>query len=648
MNRGFMPPPSRGNDRLRVPPPKSVREVPEFLRKLIGGFLKRLFYIYTIVWRTRPWILFSMMFMSVFHGVMPIVGAYITAGIINLLVTAVTEGGVEFRTITGVLLLQFGYMFLNKIATYFESMVTRISGELVSNHIKLKIIDKAKTIDTARFDTPEFYQKLENANREAGHRPIQILSSTFGVMSTVISMLSFITILSAISSWAPLIIVVTSIPAAVINFIYRRKNADYMFRRSKERRKLNYYSDIMCNKDYVKEVRLFGMSELLIEKYKEVFKKYFGGLRSLIVAEEIWHIVLAVITTAVNCALYIFIAMKVFEGEIQVGDFTLYTGALTSISGGVATLVTTTASIYEGTLFIDNMIAFMAEKSSIVPILDKPKEIRRGIGHTIEFEHVSFRYPGGDRNVIDDVSFVLEPRQSVVLVGLNGAGKTTLLKLLTRLYDPTEGRILLDGVDLREYDVAELYRTFGMIFQDFGRYAFTVRENIAFGDLSRNIDDDRVACAAHQSGASEFVEKMGEKYNTPLMRIFEENGAELSGGQWQKLAVARAFYSDSDIMILDEPTSALDAMAEQEIFNEFEALSKDKTTIFVSHRLSSATMASKIIVLEYGKLIEEGTHGELMKLGGRYYELFTTQASRYVDVSPEPDRCDGMPLFNRE
>ncbi len=624
-----------GNDHLRVPKPRSISEVPDYLKKLLGGFFSRLFYIYGIVWQTRPWILFAMLFMSVFHGVMPIVGAYITAQIINLLVGAVTGVGADFTAIVHMLLFEFAYMFVNKIAAYFESMITRISGELVSNHIKLKIIGKAKTIDTARFDTPEFYQKLENANREAGHRPIQVLSSTFKVMSTVISMVSFIAVLAIISPWAPVIIIVTSIPSAVVNFIYRRKNADYMFRRSKERRKLNYFSDIMCNKDYVKEVRLFGMSDLLIGKYKEVFKSYFGGLKKLIVAEEVWHIGLAVLTTAVNCVLYVLIALKVFNGELEVGDYTLYTGALTHISTGVATLVTTTASIYEGTLFIDNMIAFMAEKASIIPRQPTPAKVKRGGGHVIEFDHVSFRYPGGDRNVIDDVSFRLEPRQSVVLVGLNGAGKTTLLKLLTRLYDPTEGRILLDGVDLRDYEVEDLYSTFGMIFQDFGRYAFTAGENISFGDLSVPMDKGRVRHAARQSGASDFVERVSDGYDTPLMRIFEDNGMELSGGQWQKLAVARAFYSTSDIMILDEPTSALDAIAEQEIFNEFDALSRDKTTIFVSHRLSSATRASKIIVLEYGKLIEEGSHAELMALGGRYCQLFTTQAKRYMSETDD-------------
>ncbi len=649
MDHGGMGP--RGNERLYVEKPNNIKEVPEYLKKLFSGFFKRLFYIYGIVWKTRPWILFCMLFFAIFHGVMPIIGAFISRELINLLVDAVTGDVRDFTVIVQLLAFQFIYMFTNSIVTQIDHITTRIAGELVSNHIKLMIINKAKTIDTASFDTPEFYHKLENANREAGNRPIQILSSTFKIMSTAISMVSFIAILAAIAGWAPLLIIVLSIPSAIVNFIYRRKNADYMWRRSKERRKLNYFTNIMCSKDNVKEVRMFDMSDLLIGRYKEVFADYFGGLKRLILSEGYWHIALTILSTAVNCGLYIYIAYRVFAGDLEVGDYSLYTNALSHIATGVSTLVTTTASIYEGTLFIDNMISFMEEKATILPRLGKPHKVKHGEGHIIEFDHVSFRYPGGDRNVIDDVSFTLNPRESVVLVGLNGAGKTTLLKLLTRLYDPTEGRILMDGIDLRDYDVKDLYKAFGIIFQDFGRYAFTVRENIQFGDLHGEMDDARIEYAAGQSGAAAFVEKYEDGYSTPLMRIFEDNGRELSGGQWQKLAIARAFYSRSDIMILDEPTAALDAIAEQEIYNEFDALSKNKTTIFVSHRLSSATRASKILVLEYGKLIEEGNHAELMAVKGRYYELFSTQASRYVagDVPPLPEvgEDDGSHPYGR-
>jgi ABC-type multidrug transport system fused ATPase/permease subunit len=304
------------------------------------------------------------------------------------------------------------------------------------------------------------------------------------------------------------------------------------------------------------------------------------------------------------------------------------------VSGNVSYLISTSASIYEGTLFIDNLIDFMKEEPRIVPQKEIPDKVEHGIPHTIVFEHVSFSYPGSDKEVLSDLCFTIRPGETLVLVGLNGAGKTTLIKLLTRLYDPTGGRILLDGKDLRDYDVKDLYRMFGIIFQDFGKYAVTVKENIAFGDFDREINDEEIRAAARDAAADAYIEQLSFGYETPLMRIFEENGTELSGGQWQKLAIARAFYAKSDILILDEPTAALDPIAEQEIYRQFDQLRSDKTTIFVSHRLSSATVASKILVLEYGKILEEGTHRELMEKGGRYHELFTTQAQRYLEENP--------------
>ncbi|MBE6673455.1 MAG: ABC transporter ATP-binding protein, partial [Ruminococcaceae bacterium] len=289
----------------------------------------------------------------------------------------------------------------------------------------------------------------------------------------------------------------------------------------------------------------------------------------------------------------------------------------------------------EGTLFIDNMIVFMNEKKRIKSTLTQPREVKRHVGHTIEFKNASFRYPGTERDVLKNISFTVHPGDTVVLVGLNGAGKTTLLKLLTRLYDPTEGVILLDGYDIKEYDTDGLYSMFGAIFQDFGKYAFSVNENVAFGEVSKPLDKELVKQSAKASSADEFITHLPNGYETPLMRVFEPNGIEPSIGQWQKLAIARAFYSDSDVLILDEPTASLDAIAEQEIFNQFDTLRRDKTSFFVSHRLSSATIATKILVLEYGRLVEEGNHAELMQKKGIYYTLFTTQANRYVSEHSE-------------
>ena len=431
--------------------------------------------------------------------------------------------------------------------------------------------------------------------------------------------------------YAPLLIIATTLPSAIITYRYRRKMFSYVRRRSKDRREMDYYSGLLVDKDLVKEVKLFDLSETFIGKYKQIFSNYFKGLKTLIVAEGIWGIVIAILSSIVNGGIFLSIAKSVFDGKMSIGDYSLYTNALFSISTNVSTLISTSASIYEGTLFIDNMIAFMEVEPQLVPSIKSPRKVQHHAQHTIEFKNVSFCYPGTNRYVLKKINLTLRPGETVVLVGLNGAGKTTLLKLLTRLYDPTEGTILLDGYDIREYDVKDLYSMFGIIFQDFGKYAFTVQENIGFGESKRMTDTDAIKEAAQKSSADEFIQKLKKGYQTPLMRIFEDNGLELSIGQWQKLAVARAFFRNSDIIILDEPTASLDPLAEQEIFTQFETLSKGKTTIFVSHRLSSATIASKIVVLEYGEIIEIGTHKELMQKNGKYAQLFQTQAHRYIE-----------------
>ena len=636
---GFWGPPGSATEKLKEPPPKSLTEVPDYLHRLLGGFFSRLSYIVRLVWEAKKSLLLMMVFMAVFNGISPVISAYISANLLNHIALVLALDSPEFALITSTLLpamlLQFGYMFFVNLINVVSNMITRTSSEIVTNHVKCKIMNKAKEIDIASFDMPEFYEKFENANREAGNRPIEVIRSTFGIVSTLISAISFILILSAVAWFAPLIVIILSVPSAIITFSYRRKNFRYMRRHSKERRQMSYYSDMLVNKDMVKEIRLFGLSDTFIFNYRKVFQRYFAGIRRLITVEGIWNIAISLVTTSVNCALFFFIAYTVTVGSGQIGDYSLYTGALTSIANCVAGLVATSSSIYEGTLFIDNMIVFMNEKKHIVALSDEPLHVTRHIGHTIEFKNVSFRYPGTERDVLKNISFVINPGDTVVLVGLNGAGKTTLLKLLTRLYDPTAGTILLDGQDIRNYDTDELYAMYGVIFQDFGKYAFTVNENISFGEISKPMDQDNIKAAATASAADEFITHLPDGYNTPLMRVFEQNGIEPSIGQWQKLAIARAFYSDSDILILDEPTASLDAIAEQEIFNQFDRLRKDKTTFFVSHRLSSATLANKILVLENGVLAEMGTHSELMKKEGIYYELFSTQAARYINAEAE-------------
>ena len=637
----FWGPPSDLNQRLKEPLPKNIKEIPGYLKRLFSKFFSRLFYIIKIVWEAKKSLLLMMFFTSVFNGVSPVISAFVSANLLNKIALVLKTGFTDLKQISAIILpamlLQFGYMFFVSLVNSVSGMIVRTSSEIVTNHVKCKIMNKAKSLDLASFDNPEFYERLENANREAGMRPIEVIRSSFSIVSNIISVISFIAILSAVAWFAPLVVVMLSIPSAIITFYYRKKNFNYMRRNSKARRQMAYYNNTLVDKDLVKEMRLFSLSDTFIFNYNKVFKTYFKGIKGLILGEGIGNIAISLVTTAVNCALFFFIAYTVTKGSGQIGDYSLYTGALTSIASCVATLVTTTSGIYEGTLFIDNMIVFMNEEQKIIPSLSEPKKVTRHIGHTIEFKNVSFKYPGTQRYVLKDISFVINPGDTVVLVGLNGAGKTTLLKLLTRLYDVTEGEILLDGCNIKEYDTDSLYNMYGVIFQDFGKYAFNVSENIGFGEINKPLDKSAVEEAAKASSALDFINHLPNGFDTPLMRVFEHNGIELSIGQWQKLAIARAFYSDSDVLILDEPTASLDAIAEQEIFNQFDTLRKDKTTFFVSHRLSSATIATKILVLNYGELVEMGNHKELMAQKGVYHNLFTTQANRYIEEAEKHD-----------
>lgn len=637
MPRDFGPPPPKMSDGLKKP--TKIREIPSYLAKWIKGFTTRLFYIISLVWETAPAVLIFLAVFCILDGLLPVIGAYISRELLNGIADLIGASAVgetfedvfnTLRPILFLLLLQFIYMFFRRILERINSSVTSMAGELVVNHIKLKIMHKAKTLDMCSFDNPEFYEKLENANREAGMRPIGILIATFNVISAMISVVSFIVVLATLSPWAPIIIIITAIPGALVNYIYRNKNFKYMRRHSKDRREMTYYSGMMVNKDNAKEVKLLGLGDTFVEKYKGAFKRYFAGIKRLILRENVLRVIVSLLATLATCFLFAYVAYDVVFNQGKIGDYSLYTGALSSVATYVTTLVTATATIYEGTLFIDNMMEFMKEETKIVSTLDNPIMPDRSAKHTIELKGVSFSYPGTKRKVLDNVNLTFTSGERTVLVGLNGAGKTTLIKLITRLYDPTEGVIYLDGRDIREYNVKALYDMFGIIFQDFGKYAVTASENIEFGDVEKEHKRDLIEYAAKSGDADGFISELPRGYDTPLTRMFEEDGIELSGGQWQKLAVARAFYKDSDILILDEPTASLDALAEQEIFNQFAELAKGKISVFVSHRLSSAVTADKIVVLKGGCVTELGTHEQLMAQKGDYHLLFSTQASRYT------------------
>ena len=618
--------------------PERLKDYPGYLFRMIKGFFSRLFYVFKLIWDTKPVILVFMSVFSVATGVIPVLTAYVTRNIVNSLVDSYGNASFDYKQVALLIGCLFLYKFLTKSINLLKHMTTRIAGELITKHIKLMISEKTKELDIASYDNPEFYERLENAQREAGTRPIAVINSTFDAISEIISMVSFIAVLGTLSPVAPIIIITLAFPSALINFIFRKKTFLYLRYRSKDRREMNYYSSILVNKDSAKEIKLLGLTDTFIKKFKDVFARYYKGIQRLIVREGVWQTGLSILTLTGNCLLYLYIGYGVWKGDLLVGDWTLYTGALTSVASAVQALISASSSVYEGTLFIDNLILFINEKRNVVKKTEEDIKPQKGIPHEIRFSHVGFKYPGCENYVLKDVNFTIKGGETVVLVGLNGAGKTTLIKLLTRLYDPTEGTIYLDGVDIKSFEPEEYYSLFGILFQDFGHYAVTVAENISFGDVRVPQDMERVRSAAAEGDAHSFIEKLRDGYKTPLTRMFEEEGLELSGGQWQKLCIARAYYKDSDILILDEPTASLDAIAEQDIFNKFDELRKEKTTLFVSHRLSSAVNADSVVVLSGGEITEQGPHSKLMENKGQYAKMFMAQAKRYNEGSNFEER----------
>ncbi len=600
------------------------------LLKTVKGTANRLFYIIKLVWDTSRFLLIGMILISLLEGALPLLHAFISGNLINALVDAFgTKSSSALQPILQLLLLQFAYLILSRTSTQLKNTLTRLSGEMVTNHIKIQISQKTKEIDLACYDDPDFFEQLENANREASSRPITILSATLGFFSHLISTVSFILLLGALHPLFPIGLILLALPSAIINFKYKKVTFRYIKEHTTDRRRMHYFTNALTNREQVKEIKLLGLHDEFIARYKKAFAEYFKGLRTIFIREDVLHILVHLVTTIFNCGFFVFIAYRVCFGDMKVGDYTLYTGALTSVLSGVSAIVANSSKIYEGTLFIDNMIEFMQVRPKILPIASPAKHPTHDAQHTIEFRNVSFSYPGMRVHVIDNLNLTLQGGKSYALVGLNGAGKTTLIKLMTRLYDPTKGEILLDGINIKEYAVNELYSIFGIVFQDFAKYAVTARENITFGDLHTPYSEERFQSAVEKSGVESLLTDLPEGYDTPLMRFFEKDATDLSGGQWQKVAIARAFYKNAEILILDEPTAALDPIAEADIFRKFDALRSGKTTLFVSHRLSSATTADEIIVMQHGKILEQGDHKTLMQKKGAYYSLFTLQAEKY-------------------
>jgi ATP-binding cassette subfamily B protein len=573
-----------------------------------------------LVWRSAPGGTVALAALTVFAAALPPLIAYVGKLIVDAVVARDAARGAR---LVAAELAAVGALAL---AERLLALVRQLVGARLGIDVNVAIIEKAQTLELAHFEDAEFYDKLTRARREASSRPLSLIGSNFQMLRSALTLAGYVALLVRFSG----LMVVALLAATVPAFIAEARFSGAAFRlrnwRSPDARRLAYLEYVLANDEHAKEVKLFGLGPLLLGRYKLLAETFFGEDRRLAVRRTVWGYALSLVSTVVFYGCYALIVASAVRGRMSLGDMTLYLVAFRQGQQSFQAILGAVGSMYEDTLYMSNLFEFLSIST------EKPKT---GVSAAVvpeegvRFEGVGFRYPGADKLALRDVNLFIPKGQSLALVGENGAGKTTFIKLLAGLYEPTEGHVRLDGRDLRDWDQAALRRRIGVIFQDFNQYQLLLRENVAFGSVEHLGDDLRVARAVDQGGARELVATLASGLETQLGRWFK-GGVELSGGQWQKVALARAFMRDeADILILDEPTASLDAEAEHAVFQRFRALAEGRTTILISHRFPTVRMADRIVVLEGGRVIEEGTHAELLAAGARYAHLFTLQAQGY-------------------
>ncbi len=581
-----------------------------------------------LVWQTDWRLTVALGLLTLVAGLLPAAIAYVGKLIVDAVVQAAQSGlAVDRQAALMYLALEAVLVAVLAGTRQGLALCQSLLRVLLGQRVNVMILEKAQTLPLTYFEDSEFYDKLTQARREASSRPLSMVNRTFGIVQDGLSLLTFGGLLLQFSGWAVALLAVATLPA----FIAETQFAGQAFRlfkwRSPETRQQIYLEALLAREDFVKEVKLFGLGPLLLGRYQGIFQRLYKEDRNLTVRRSGWSYGLGLLSTASFYLAYCWIVLEAIAGQISLGELTMY---LTVFRQGQATFASTLTAIggmYEDGLYLANLYEFLEQ-----PVPEDVGIADRGIDPTdgLRFEGVSFSYPGSERLALENVSFHLKPGGKLAIVGENGSGKTTLIKLLTRLYTPSQGRILLDGRDLQEWDADVVQRRIGVIFQDFVRYQFKVGENIGVGDVTDFEDAQRWQVAAAKGTATEFIEELPDGFNTQLGKWFF-GGQELSGGQWQKIALSRAFMrTEADILVLDEPTSAMDAEAETRLFEQFREATQNQMAILISHRFSTVRRADNIIVLAQGKLIEQGTHEALLRQDGRYARLFTMQAAGYL------------------
>jgi ATP-binding cassette subfamily B protein len=602
---------------------------PEIARGFLGAFRFSRRAI-ELVWSTSHALTFALAALTLIAGLLPAAIAWVGAHIVDAVVTAaqMVRAGEHAHLARVFWLVALEGLLVTAMAaaqrgiSFCQSLLRAQLGQRVNE----MILEKALTLDLVHFEDSEFYDKLTRARREASSRPLSLVNRTFGLAQNLIALASYAALLISFSPWAMLILLLAGLPAFIAEAKFSG-DAFTLFRwRSPETRMQLYLETVLAREDSAKEVRLFGLGPLLLDRYRSIFHKLYKADRALTLRRDSWGLGLGLIGTLTLYAAYAWIAFTTVMGRITLGQMTMYFMVFRQGQSAVSAILSSVGGMYEDNLYLSTLYEYL-ETPTRLPSGTATKGTDATDG--IRFEHVTFTYPGANEPALHDINLHIRPGESLALVGQNGSGKTTLIKLLTRLYAPDSGRILLDGVDLVEWDETTLRRRIGVIFQDFARYQMRVGENIGAGDVSHFEDEARWREAGAKGMANEFIESLPAAYNTQLGKWFND-GRELSGGQWQKIALARAFMrTGADILVLDEPTAAMDAEAEATIFEHFRALSKNRIVILISHRFSTVRMADQIIVIQDGRIIEHGNHAQLVGQQGHYAHLFALQAKGY-------------------